>query len=81
MVQHVGKIQATVLLGVGAAFDFVAEEKPRAPLWIQRSGIEWLFRLMTEPRRLTQRYLVINSVFAACAIQQLSGWKSYARDW
>ncbi len=78
MVQHVGKIQAAALIGVGAAFDFVAEEKPRAPLWMQRSGVEWLFRLVTEPRRLAQRYLVTNSIFAACAIQQLAGWNSYA---
>jgi N-acetylglucosaminyldiphosphoundecaprenol N-acetyl-beta-D-mannosaminyltransferase len=81
MVQHVGKIQAAALIGVGAAFDFVAEEKPRAPLWMQRSGVEWLFRLVTEPRRLAHRYLVTNSIFAACAIQQLAGWKSYAHDW
>ena len=78
MVQHVGKIQAAALIGVGAAFDFVAEEKPRAPLWMQRSGVEWLFRLVTEPRPLAHRYLVTKSIFAACAIQQLAGWKSYA---
>jgi N-acetylglucosaminyldiphosphoundecaprenol N-acetyl-beta-D-mannosaminyltransferase len=50
-------------------------------LWMQRSGVEWLFRLVTEPRRLAHRYLVTNSIFAACAIQQLAGWKSYAQDW
>ena len=81
MAQHVGKIQAAALLGVGAAFDFVAETKPRAPLWMQRSGFEWLFRLMTEPRRLARRYLVYNSIFVALALQQVAGWKSYARDW
>ena len=80
MVQHVGKIQAAALKGVGGAFDFVAGE-PRAPLWMQRSGVEGLFRLVTEPRRLAHRYLVTNSIFAACAIQQLAGWKSYAQDW
>ena len=61
--QHVGRIQAAALLGVGAAFDFVAGTKPRAPLWMQRSGFEWLFRLMTEPRRLARRYLVYNCDF------------------
>jgi N-acetylglucosaminyldiphosphoundecaprenol N-acetyl-beta-D-mannosaminyltransferase len=81
IVQHVGKIQAAALLGVGAAFDFVAGTKPRAPLWMQRSGLEWLFRLLTEPRRLAHRYLVYNSIFVARAVQQLAGWKSYARDW
>ena len=79
--QHVGKIQAAALLGVGAAFDFVAETKRRAPLWMQRSGLEWLFRLVTEPRRLAHRYLVYNTIFVASALQQLAGWKSYARDW
>jgi N-acetylglucosaminyldiphosphoundecaprenol N-acetyl-beta-D-mannosaminyltransferase len=81
MVQHLGKIQAAALLGVGAAFDFVAGSKPRAPLWMQRSGSEWLFRLMTEPRRLAGRYLVYNSIFVARALQQLAGWKTYAPDW
>jgi N-acetylglucosaminyldiphosphoundecaprenol N-acetyl-beta-D-mannosaminyltransferase len=79
--QHVGKIQAAALLGVGAAFDFVAGTKPRAPLWMQRSGFEWLFRLMTEPRRLAHRYLVYNTIFVMRALQQVAGWKSYARDW
>jgi N-acetylglucosaminyldiphosphoundecaprenol N-acetyl-beta-D-mannosaminyltransferase len=81
IVQHVGKIEAAALLGVGAAFDFVAGTKQRAPLWMQRSGLEWLFRLATEPRRLAHRYIVYNSIFIARAFQQLTGWKSYARDW
>jgi N-acetylglucosaminyldiphosphoundecaprenol N-acetyl-beta-D-mannosaminyltransferase len=81
MAQHVGKIDAAALLGVGAAFDFLSGAKPQAPLWMQRSGFEWLFRLMTEPRRLARRYLVDNSIFVVRAIQQIAGWKSYARDW
>ncbi|MEP7054536.1 MAG: WecB/TagA/CpsF family glycosyltransferase [Actinomycetota bacterium] len=51
------------LVAVGAAFDFVAETKPMAPAWMQRTGLEWLFRLATEPRRLWKRYLVGNTVF------------------
>jgi N-acetylglucosaminyldiphosphoundecaprenol N-acetyl-beta-D-mannosaminyltransferase len=81
MASHVGRIDAAALIGIGAAFDFHAGAKPRAPLWMQRSGIEWFFRLITEPRRLAHRYLVDNSIFVARAIQQLSGWKSYAQDW
>jgi len=81
MAQHVGKIHAAALLGVGAAFDFVSEVKPRAPLWMQRSGLEWLFRLITEPRRLAPRYLVVISIFVVRALQQCVGWKSYSRDW
>jgi N-acetylglucosaminyldiphosphoundecaprenol N-acetyl-beta-D-mannosaminyltransferase len=81
IVRHVGKIHAAALLGVGAAFDFVAGAKPQAPLWVQRSGLEWLFRLMTEPRRLAHRYLVYNSIFVALAFQQFAGSKSWERDW
>jgi N-acetylglucosaminyldiphosphoundecaprenol N-acetyl-beta-D-mannosaminyltransferase len=81
IIQHVGKIEAAALLGVGAAFDFVAGSKRRAPLWIQSSGFEWLFRLMSEPRRLAHRYLVYNTIFVMRALQQVAGWKSYARDW
>ena len=77
MALHVGKIHAAALLGVGAAFDFVSEARPRAPLWMQHSGLEWLFRLMTEPSRLAARYLVIIPIFLVCALQQLAGWKSY----
>ena len=61
------KAQATlapaVLLGVGAAFDFHAGTAPRAPRWMGRAGLEWLFRLATEPRRLWKRYLVTNTRF------------------
>src|SRR3989304_4322525 len=46
-----------VMLGVGAAFDFLAGTKPWAPRWMQQAGLEWLFRLATEPRRLWRRYL------------------------
>ena len=81
MALHVGKIHAAALLGVGAAFDFVSGTKTRAPLWMQHSGLEWLFRLMTEPRRLAPRYFVVISIFVVLALQQLAGWKSYARDW
>jgi N-acetylglucosaminyldiphosphoundecaprenol N-acetyl-beta-D-mannosaminyltransferase len=81
MAQHVGKIQAAALLGIGAAFDFIAETTPRAPVWMQHSGFEWLFRLMTEPRRLARRYLVYNAIFMTSALRQLVGWKIYARDW
>jgi N-acetylglucosaminyldiphosphoundecaprenol N-acetyl-beta-D-mannosaminyltransferase len=77
MVSHVGRIDATALIGVGAAFDFLAGTKPRAPGWMQRSGLEWLFRLGSEPRRLAHRYLIDNSIFIACAARQFAGLKSY----
>lgn len=52
-----------VMVGVGAAFDFLAGVKPQAPGWIQSAGLEWLFRLVHEPRRLWRRYLVGNTRF------------------
>jgi N-acetylglucosaminyldiphosphoundecaprenol N-acetyl-beta-D-mannosaminyltransferase len=51
------RLQASVLLGVGAAFDFHAGLKARAPRWMQRTGLEWTHRLISEPRRLAGRYL------------------------
>jgi exopolysaccharide biosynthesis WecB/TagA/CpsF family protein len=61
---HSGRIRA-VLACVGAAFDFHAGAKAMAPQWMQRNGLEWLYRLATEPRRLWKRYLNTNSVFVA----------------
>jgi N-acetylglucosaminyldiphosphoundecaprenol N-acetyl-beta-D-mannosaminyltransferase len=57
MAEHVGKIDAPVLVGVGAAFDFLSGRKPQAPIWVQRNGMEWLFRFLSEPRRLWRRYI------------------------
>jgi N-acetylglucosaminyldiphosphoundecaprenol N-acetyl-beta-D-mannosaminyltransferase len=67
---HQGRVDA-VMVGVGAAFDFIAGAKPQAPGWMQRSGLEWVFRLCTEPRRLWRRYLFDNPAFAILAISQL----------
>jgi N-acetylglucosaminyldiphosphoundecaprenol N-acetyl-beta-D-mannosaminyltransferase len=67
---HRGKVQA-VMLGVGAAFDFLARTKPQAPLWIQKIGLEWLFRLLTEPKRLWKRYFINNPRFIFLALKQL----------
>jgi len=64
MARHIGRING-VMLGVGAAFDFIAGTKPRAPRILQRAGLEWLFRLVTEPRRLWWRYLYHNPRFVA----------------
>lgn len=50
-------------VGVGAAFDFLAQTKAEAPQWVQQAGMEWLFRLASEPRRLAHRYLVGNAQF------------------
>ena len=50
-------------MGVGGTFDIVAGKTRRAPVWMQRMGLEWLFRMASEPRRLWKRYLVTNTVF------------------
>jgi N-acetylglucosaminyldiphosphoundecaprenol N-acetyl-beta-D-mannosaminyltransferase len=59
MARHLGRIEAPVIVGVGAAFDFLAGTKLQAPPWMQRSGLEWLFRLCSEPHRLWRRYAYI----------------------
>lgn len=74
MAQHVDRLQVPALIGVGAAFDFHAGLKPQAPRWMQHSGLEWLFRLGTEPRRLWKRYLVNNPAFLWLALQEF--WRS-----
>ena len=60
------------MVGVGAAFDFIAGAKAQAPAWMQRAGLEWLFRLACEPRRLAHRYLWHNPRFALRFAQQLA---------
>jgi N-acetylglucosaminyldiphosphoundecaprenol N-acetyl-beta-D-mannosaminyltransferase len=61
-----------VMLGVGAAFDFHAGHKPQAPEWMQTAGLEWLFRLCREPRRLWRRYLYHNPRFLFHFARQLA---------
>jgi N-acetylglucosaminyldiphosphoundecaprenol N-acetyl-beta-D-mannosaminyltransferase len=65
MAAHVGRLRAAALIGVGAAFDIHAGTLAQAPRWMQRSGLEWLYRLRREPRRLWKRYLVNNPAFVA----------------
>lgn len=67
-------------VAVGAAFDFLAGQKPIAPPWMQRLGLEWLFRLASEPRRLWRRYLVGNAQFLALASSEIvAGRRSSAQ--
>lgn len=77
MARHVGRLGAHVLIGVGAAFDFHAGLKRQAPRWMQRSGLEWLFRLGTEPRRLWRRYLSNNPRFVCRILLQAIGVVRY----
>jgi N-acetylglucosaminyldiphosphoundecaprenol N-acetyl-beta-D-mannosaminyltransferase len=81
MANHVDRLEASVLIGVGAAFDFNSNSKKRAPIWMQNRGLEWLFRLLTEPRRLWKRYLRNNPLFVFLAIRQALGLKRYPEEW
>jgi N-acetylglucosaminyldiphosphoundecaprenol N-acetyl-beta-D-mannosaminyltransferase len=63
-------LDAPVLIGIGAAFDFLSGMKPQAPRWMQNMGLEWLFRLCCEPKRLWRRYLIGNSQFLGLLLVQ-----------
>jgi N-acetylglucosaminyldiphosphoundecaprenol N-acetyl-beta-D-mannosaminyltransferase len=71
MAAHIDRIQV-VMLGVGAAFDFHASKIRQAPNWLQNKGLEWLFRLFTEPGRLWKRYLKQNPRFAVLGMMELA---------
>lgn len=77
MATHGAALDTGLLVGVGAAFDFLSGRVPQAPRWMQRSGLEWLFRLGTEPGRLWQRYLLHSPMFVLRTIAQVTGIKKY----
>jgi N-acetylglucosaminyldiphosphoundecaprenol N-acetyl-beta-D-mannosaminyltransferase len=77
MAEFLPKLDVTLMAGVGAAFDFHAGRVKQAPLWMQRSGLEWFYRLCQEPRRLAKRYLKNNPRFALKIAGQLAGLKKY----
>jgi N-acetylglucosaminyldiphosphoundecaprenol N-acetyl-beta-D-mannosaminyltransferase len=80
MAEHRSRLHAPVLIGVGAAFDFLSEQKPQAPAWMQRSGLEWLFRMALEPRRLGLRYLRNNPTFIYEATRQIASKSRYGQS-
>ena len=71
MLRSAPNLAPALLLGVGAAFDFHAHTKRRAPLWMQQRGIEWLHRFASEPRRLGRRYVTTNTAFIIEAAKSL----------
>jgi N-acetylglucosaminyldiphosphoundecaprenol N-acetyl-beta-D-mannosaminyltransferase len=79
MAEHVERVNGSVMIGVGAAFDFLSGNKPHAPRWMQRSGLEWLFRLGSEPRRLWPRYRQYPR-FVLLVLAQLLGLKNYPME-
>ena len=72
--RHRGELGPVVAVGVGASIDFVAGMVRRAPAWMSRAGLEWLFRLAQEPRRLFRRYLVEDVRFLPIL------WRSWRAD-
>nr|MBA2528544.1 WecB/TagA/CpsF family glycosyltransferase [Euzebyales bacterium] len=67
---HRGSVRAA-MMAVGAAFDYYAGTLARPPAWMQRAGLEWLFRLTQDPKRLWRRYLVHNTLFVAYLLRAL----------
>ena len=73
MFEHRYRLSAPVLIGVGAAFDFHTGRVAQAPGWMGEHGLEWLFRLAMEPRRLWRRYLIYGSQFVALVLLEMLG--------
>jgi N-acetylglucosaminyldiphosphoundecaprenol N-acetyl-beta-D-mannosaminyltransferase len=77
MAQYLSRLDTTLMFGVGAAFDFLSGRVAQAPRWLQRSGLEWCYRLYTEPRRLWKRYLFSHPRFVLGIVLQLLGLRKY----
>jgi N-acetylglucosaminyldiphosphoundecaprenol N-acetyl-beta-D-mannosaminyltransferase len=80
MSEFLPKLDATLMIGVGAAFDFHSGRVKQAPIWMQRRGLEWFYRLCQEPRRLAKRYFKNNPLFVLKIFGQLCGLKKYRLD-
>jgi N-acetylglucosaminyldiphosphoundecaprenol N-acetyl-beta-D-mannosaminyltransferase len=80
MADHRDQLTAPVLIGVGAAFNIHSGHLRQAPRWMQNYGLEWLFRLIQEPRRLWYRYLIYNPLFMMLIVAQMLGLKRYELD-
>lgn len=78
MASHRESLNAAVIIAVGAAFDFHAGLKKQAPGWMQRNGLEWFFRLLSEPRRLAGRYLINNPLFMLLILMQALKIRTYS---
>src|SRR4029077_12080805 len=74
MREHRDRLGVPVMVGVGAAFDFLSARKRQAPKWMREHGLEWLFRVLQEPRRLWRRYLVDGAKFVFLVGLELLGW-------
>ena len=77
MAEHQGRLSASALVGVGAAFDFCTGRIAQAPQWMRERGLEWLFRLSREPGRLWRRYLLYGTEFVALVLLESLGLKKF----
>lgn len=77
MYEHCERLCVPVLVGVGQAFNIHSGHSKRAPAWLSEHGLEWLYRLLAEPKRLWRRYLVYNSQFIVCESLELLGLKQF----
>jgi N-acetylglucosaminyldiphosphoundecaprenol N-acetyl-beta-D-mannosaminyltransferase len=77
MHQHRHLLRVPVLVGVGAAFDFLSLHKKQAPVWMREYGLEWLFRVLQEPRRLWKRYFLNGSEFVVLSVLELLGLRRF----
>jgi N-acetylglucosaminyldiphosphoundecaprenol N-acetyl-beta-D-mannosaminyltransferase len=77
MYEHRNKLRVPVMIGVGAAFDFLSSRKKQAPVWMRERGFEWLFRLSQEPRRLWRRYLIGGCEFVFLEAMELLGLRRF----
>jgi N-acetylglucosaminyldiphosphoundecaprenol N-acetyl-beta-D-mannosaminyltransferase len=78
MAEHCSRLSASVLVGVGAAFDFHTGRVAQAPRWMREHGLEWLFRLSREPGRLWRRYLIYGTEFVALVLLESLGLKKFS---
>jgi N-acetylglucosaminyldiphosphoundecaprenol N-acetyl-beta-D-mannosaminyltransferase len=76
MANHLGRIEVPVMIGVGAAFDFLSGRKAQAPTWMRGAGLEWTFRLLHEPGRLWRRYARY-PLFLVLLAAQLAGIRRF----
>ena len=77
--KYLNRMGIPFVMGVGGAFDVIAGKVKRAPEWVQRIGMEWLFRVIQEPRRLWKRYLIGNAVFMYVVLKEFVGLKILKR--
>ena len=80
MHEHRNKLSVPVVVGVGAAFDMISGRRRQAPRWMREHGLEWLFRLFQEPRRLWRRYLIYGTEFVASILLESLGLKKFEQN-